>query len=152
MEYIDSFCTLTRLRGTLLEERLGIYRFIHLAFQEFLAAPYLVEVERDVEAMVRFFETGPDSRQLVAGTCAVGHWLSEPDVAAYRSSICPASGTTRFIWKLEPVDADIELPGLASAARALLEWLPNELPLRDEVVARINQRLTSNAEQFDVPK
>ncbi|MBK8432955.1 MAG: NACHT domain-containing protein [Chloroflexi bacterium] len=42
--WVDNFIRLTRQRGTLLEERLGVYRFIHLGFQEFLAARYMDEV------------------------------------------------------------------------------------------------------------
>ncbi|MEI2609481.1 MAG: hypothetical protein V9G20_12710 [Candidatus Promineifilaceae bacterium] len=51
---VNDFLALTRLRGTLLEERLGMYRFIHLAFQEYLVARYLAEVERSVERIVAF--------------------------------------------------------------------------------------------------
>jgi len=41
---IDDFLQSARQRGSVLEERTGVYRFIHLAFQEFLAARYLREV------------------------------------------------------------------------------------------------------------
>jgi predicted NACHT family NTPase len=57
---VDDFIALTRLRGTLLAERLGNYEFIHLSFQEFLAARYLAEIlrgEGGVEAMAAFLET-----------------------------------------------------------------------------------------------
>jgi hypothetical protein len=42
--HIDDFLRHARQRGSVLEERNGVYRFIHLAFQEFLAARYLREV------------------------------------------------------------------------------------------------------------
>ncbi len=41
---IDEFLGQARQRGSVLEERDGAYRFIHLAFQEFLVARYLKEV------------------------------------------------------------------------------------------------------------
>ena len=41
---IDDFLAQARRRGGVLEERSGVYRFIHLAFQEFLVARYLREV------------------------------------------------------------------------------------------------------------
>jgi formylglycine-generating enzyme required for sulfatase activity len=41
---IDDFVGHARHRGSVVEERDGVYRFIHLAFQEFLVARYLREV------------------------------------------------------------------------------------------------------------
>ncbi|MCK7480150.1 MAG: hypothetical protein M0C28_24920 [Candidatus Moduliflexus flocculans] len=41
---LDDFLGHARQRGSVLEERGGAYRFIHLAFQEFLVARYLREV------------------------------------------------------------------------------------------------------------
>ncbi|XCN75075.1 MAG: SUMF1/EgtB/PvdO family nonheme iron enzyme [Candidatus Electrothrix aestuarii] len=55
-ELCEDFIQLTRLRGTLMEERFGIYRFIHLAFQEFLVARYLSEVLRTEEKIAVFFQ------------------------------------------------------------------------------------------------
>jgi formylglycine-generating enzyme required for sulfatase activity len=41
---IDGFLAQAHRRGSVLEERNGVFRFIHLAFQEFLVARYLREV------------------------------------------------------------------------------------------------------------
>ena len=57
--YVDALIEQTCQRGTLLEERDGQYRFIHLSFQEFLAARHLVEAMRDLEDIVAFLEKGP---------------------------------------------------------------------------------------------
>ncbi|MBV7336071.1 CHAT domain-containing protein [Chloroflexi bacterium TSY] len=149
IEYIYHFCALTRLRGTLLVERLGTYHFIHLAFQEFLAARYLVEVkcgQSGIEAVARFFEEG----------AILESWWREPAllVTGYLSLTSPRTAR-QFVQRLAqlnkakqwpPVNENIELAGLASAATALLEWLPTEQTLREEVVARIDQQLTSNTE------
>lgn len=42
--HIDAFLSHARQRGSVIEERDGAYRFIHLAFQEFLVARHLREV------------------------------------------------------------------------------------------------------------
>ena len=53
--FVDELMAQTFQRGTLLEERDGLYRFIHLSFQEFLAGRYLVEFHqiRILSAAVR---------------------------------------------------------------------------------------------------
>ncbi|MFZ0255514.1 MAG: NACHT domain-containing protein, partial [Gammaproteobacteria bacterium] len=53
---IDDFLSHARQRGSVLEERNRVYRFIHLTFQEFLVARYLSEVTGRVsrEAILAF--------------------------------------------------------------------------------------------------
>jgi len=48
------FIQAMRERGSLLDERGGHYRFLHLTFQEFLCAFYLVESLRELDKMVGF--------------------------------------------------------------------------------------------------
>jgi len=48
---LDIFVQAMRERGSLLDERDGVYQFIHLTFQEFLCAVYLAESVRDFDAM-----------------------------------------------------------------------------------------------------
>lgn len=62
--HIDAFLGHARQRGSVLEERGGTYRFIHLAFQEFLVARYLREV------------TGGESRDAVVAV--LQHRLDDP--------------------------------------------------------------------------
>ncbi|MDX9993560.1 MAG: NACHT domain-containing protein, partial [Anaerolineales bacterium] len=66
--FVDELIGQTRQRGTLLEERGGLYRFIHLSFQEFLAGRYFVEVVRDIETIAAQVEAG----------LAADSWWREP--------------------------------------------------------------------------
>jgi len=70
--FVDELVAQTFQRGTLLEERGGLYRFIHLSFQEFLAGRYLVEVVRDVEKI------GAQIEEQLAGDS----WWREPVLLA----------------------------------------------------------------------
>jgi formylglycine-generating enzyme required for sulfatase activity len=56
--FVSDLVSQTRQRGTLLEERGGLYRFIHLSFQEYLTGRYLVERMRDIEKIAEFLENG----------------------------------------------------------------------------------------------
>ena len=87
-ELADDFIALTRLRGTLLEERLGLYRFLHLGFQEFLAARYLAEVvsrEEGLAGVVQRLAAGP----------LLDSWWREPVLllVGYLSSTSPQAAT-----------------------------------------------------------
>lgn len=55
---VNALLNQTNQRGTLLEERGGSYRFLHLSFQEFLAGRYLA-VMYDPDEIANFLESGP---------------------------------------------------------------------------------------------
>ncbi len=65
---MHSFITAIRERGSLVAERNGIYSFVHLTFQEYLAAYYLAENIRSVSGILE---------QLAEKDRAAGGWWSE---------------------------------------------------------------------------
>jgi formylglycine-generating enzyme required for sulfatase activity len=117
---------ITRLRGTLLEERLGVYRFIHLAFQEYMVARYLAETvrsEKGLEGIAAFLEGGP----------ILESWWREPAllVVGYLSVNVPASAQ-KYLLRLAGIDeqmarsqqlsAEVQLAVAEVALRSALEW------------------------------
>jgi formylglycine-generating enzyme required for sulfatase activity len=134
----DDFIALTRLRGTLLEEHMATYRFIHLSFQEYLAARYLAEVTRSVEQIVSFLEDGP----------ILDSWWREPAllVAGYLSLTSPHTGRL-FLRRLAGIDegaarrhylsADTHIVAAEVAGTACMEWQTQDTELRQALAARI---------------
>lgn len=123
----DDFIALTRLRGTLLEERLGTYRFIHLAFQEFLAARYLAEIirtEAGVEGIASFLKNQP----------SFGNWWREPTllVFGYLSVTTPqiaqmlpsclARLDNKASQENQGISAEVAVMVAEAAGTAALEW------------------------------
>ncbi|MBP8003070.1 MAG: SUMF1/EgtB/PvdO family nonheme iron enzyme [Chloroflexi bacterium] len=114
---VNDFLALTRLRGTLLEERLGMYRFIHLAFQEYLVARYLAEVERSVERIVAF----------LAEDHVLDSWWREPVLllVGYLGLTSPATAQ-KLVVQMTPSQptwsAPVRTAFLELATAATMEW------------------------------
>lgn len=150
-ELAGDLIRITRLRGTLLEERNRRYRFVHLSFQEFLAARHLAEVVRGnsgIEGIARFLEGGP----------ILESWWREPAllVVGYLSKASPPNAQT-LVRRLAGVDsdaaarhaalaADVQMAAAAVAATAFREWSPwpvGEDALRRELGQRLQSLITS---------
>ncbi len=56
--FVDELIAQTCQRGTLLEESGGLYRFIHLSFQEFLVGRYLAQNYPDADQLVNLLQDG----------------------------------------------------------------------------------------------
>ncbi|MBE2260380.1 MAG: SUMF1/EgtB/PvdO family nonheme iron enzyme [Rhodobacteraceae bacterium] len=125
--HIDRFLSHARQRGSVLEERQGAYRFIHLAFQEFLVARYLREVTGD---------EGRDAILAVLGDRLDDPWWREPILllAGYRASNA-AKSARDFLGALARVGGEpnaqfsaAELAGTAALGDPRFDqerfWLP----------------------------
>ncbi len=133
---IEDFVRHARQRGSVLEERDGAYRFLHLALQEFLVARYLSEV------------TGRDSREAMLAFLAgrlEDPWWREPILllAGYQAGHAARSAR-------ELLRALAETGGAASAqfaaaelaATAALEWRDSGEPVRADCAQRIVRLLS----------
>lgn len=116
--HLDDFLLHTRNRGGLLEERNGSYRFIHLAFQEFLVARYLREVVGSEEGIPGIVNALNDDRLTDA-------WWREPILllVGYWGSYAPTAAQN-LLRKLAQAGTgnSAKLNAAELAATAALEW------------------------------
>ncbi len=128
---IDDFLRQARQRGSVLEERDGAYRFLHLALQEFLVARYLSEV------------IGRESRErmldFVAGRL-MDPWWREPILLLAGHQATHAARSARELLRALAVagdDADARFAAAELAATAASEWRESGEPLRADCARRI---------------
>ena len=141
--HVERFIRLTRLRGTVLKEELGSYTFIHLTFQEFLAARYLAEVTWRVDDIAAFLEGGP----------LLDSWWREPILllAGYLHVKQPLTRAPEFLRRLAGVDEgaaerrptappDTQLAAADLAGLGFLEWQRDR---HDDLRAALTERLAT---------
>jgi formylglycine-generating enzyme required for sulfatase activity len=138
-DIIDGLIKVTRQRGTLLEERLQTYRFIHHSFQEYFVARYLAEVVRQPESIVKYLVTRP----------ILDTWWREPCLlsASYLDLTSPRQGEN-FIKELSGMNLEneelegnptITLARCEIAASALLELHSAKTSLRVNLSSHVRK-------------
>lgn len=134
--HIDAFVAQVRQRGSVLEERDGSYRFIHLAFQEFLVARHLREVvgsEGHSAILARLQEPMVDP------------WWREPILllAGYLAANA-AAPARNYISALSTLGEtpNQRLCAAELAATAALEWRDSAASLRASLARHIVRVLT----------
>lgn len=137
---VRDFIAMTRLRGTLMEERFEQYRFLHLAFQEFLAAQYLADsllAKSGIEGIIAFLL---DSNRITDS------WWREVILLliGYLSYKSPkqAEQCIRKLGSVESLGAFASEQSLAAselAATGLLEWGQGPRSLAELVHARLRE-------------
>ena len=132
---IDGFLVHARQRGSVLEERDRSYRFIHLAFQEFLAARYILKIigAEGREAMLASLEARLEDP-----------WWREPILllASYMGSDA-AKSAREFIAGLSLLGegANAHFSAAELAATAALEWRESGDALKADCAKRIVELL-----------
>jgi formylglycine-generating enzyme required for sulfatase activity len=136
----DAFVELTRVRGGLMEERLGAYRFFHLAFQEYLAACYLVKTQLGqggVNSVAAFLEQGLvlDSWWREPALLTTGYFVSTGDELTGQHFVRRLAGITRPPEQTAALSADVQLAAVEIALLSSLEWLKTNTKLRTELAS-----------------
>jgi len=134
---LATFVQAMRERGSLLDERGGVYRFIHLTFQEFLCAYYLAETVREVDKIVAF---------LVAEDRIAAAWWRETVLltVAYLG-LRSQDNALALVRQLAGVDgeATVTLAAAELAASALLELASLDAETSHLVVNRLLDLLST---------
>ena len=139
---IESFIATTRERGTLMEERLGTYRFIHLAFQEFLVARYMMDVllfEQQLDRYIQEYQLLTDS------------WWREPLLllGGYLSFnfVSPAKKYIRYLVglddnRLASASAETRWAAAELAGTIVLAWSLVSVSLKKEIARRMAELIS----------
>jgi formylglycine-generating enzyme required for sulfatase activity len=147
---VETFVRAARQRGSFLDERSGHYQFLHLSFQEFLAARHLAETVREVDEMAAFLEDGrlDDPWWREPALLLIGYLSnSSPEVAgrlARRLARLPAPGAPEPGWT--PLNTGQRLAGAVLAAAGILEQPEAPPALRRELADLLTKLLTTGAE------
>lgn len=141
--HIDDFLSHARQRGSVLEERDGAYRFIHLAFQEFLVARYLREVTggEGREAILTFLEKRLDDP-----------WWREPILLLVGYMAANAAKSAReFVGALARAGdtASAQFTAAELAGVAALEWRESGVAIRTDCAERIVDLLSDASALMD---
>ena len=133
--YIDGFLSQARQRGSVLEERNGVYRFIHLALQEFLVARYLREVTgaEGRSAILAFLDDRLDDP-----------WWREPILLLIGYLAANAAQSARdFLGALAKAGSrpEAKFAAVELAGTVALEWRDSGEPTRAECALHISTLL-----------
>jgi len=121
--FVSELIAQTRQRGTLLEERGGLYRFIHLSFQEFLVGRFFVENVRDLDKIAEELENGLslDSWWREPILLTVGYLDLTAPVMARRLILRLAGAEKKYAKRQDTLPLDTCLASAELATSAYLE-------------------------------
>ncbi|MFZ5884804.1 MAG: NACHT domain-containing protein [Chloroflexota bacterium] len=148
--FVNELIAQTRQRGTLLEERGGLYRFIHLSFQEFLVGRYFVENVRDLDKIAEELEDGLslDSWWREPILLTIGYLDLTAPVMARRLILRLAGAEAKYAKQQDKLSLDARLASAEIAASAYLECKAQS----PDLAAILKERLLDLREQGKTQK
>lgn len=131
-QQLDAFVVAVRLRGGLLEERAELFQFIHLTFQEFLAARLLAKERKEAWPVLQPHLTDGWWREVFL----LHYGFAKADFAPY------AQAFLDWLSAIPAVDDSARLAGLELAGAAVLDVERPEPQLRRRLAEQLAAALT----------
>lgn len=128
---LDAFIQAVRLRGGLFEERAELFQFVHLTFQEFLAARLLVQQRKEGLETLRSYVGEAWWREV----CLLFYGAAREDYSLF------ANEYLGWLETLEPEET--RLAGQELAAAAILEIEKADPTLRQSQAAKLGEAFES---------